>query len=151
MIYQDEYKRYLAQKLNIRENLVKVSTDFVRRNEVSLTKIDIAELCIIRSILEKPQRLDSVLDIVDATMFEYHRNEFELLMTDINNQSFNGILLNDKLEVYDDERLKQELLVLLSKFYANKLRSVQYDQGLAFKEKANLLRKIKDNIYSSKT
>jgi len=150
IIYQDEYKRYLAQKLNIRENLVKSSTDIVRKNEVNLKKIDIGELCIIRSILEKPQRLDSVLDIIDSTMFEHHRDEFELLISDINNQSFNGILLNDKLEVYDDERLKQELLVLLRKFYANKLRSVQYDQGLAFKEKANLLRKIKDNIYQLK-
>lgn len=150
IIYQDEYKRYLAQKLNIRENLVKSSTDVVRKNEVNLKKIDIGELCIIRSILEKPQRLDSVLDIIDSTMFEHHRDEFELLISDINNQSFNGILLNDKLEVYDDERLKQELLVLLRKFYANKLRSVQYDQGLAFKEKANLLRKIKDNIYQLK-
>ncbi len=150
IIYQDEYKRYLAQKLNIRENLVKSSTDVVRKNEVNLKKIDIGELCIIRSILEKPQRLDSVLDIIDSTMFEHHRDEFELLISDINNQSFNGILINDKLEVYDDERLKQELLVLLRKFYANKLRSVQYDQGLAFKEKANLLRKIKDNIYQLK-
>ena len=150
MIYQDEYKRYIAQKLNIRENLVKVSTDVVRKNEVSLTKIDIAELCIIRSILEKPQRLDSVLDIIDSTMFEHHRDEFELLISDINNQSFNGILLNEKLEVYDDERLKQELLVLLLKFYANRLRTVQYDTSLAFKEKANLLRKIKDNIYQLK-
>jgi DNA primase len=83
-------------------------------------------------------------------MFEYHRNEFELLITDIKNQSFNGILLNDKLEVYDDERLNSELLVLLLKFYTNKLRSVQYDQTLAFREKATMLRKIKDNIYQLK-
>lgn len=107
VIYQDEYKRYIAQKLNIRESLVKTSTDNVRPTEVNLSKIDIAELCIIRSILEKPQRLDSVLDIVDSSMFEYHRNEFELLISDINHQSFNGILLNEKLEIYDDERLKK--------------------------------------------
>ncbi|WP_072681442.1 DNA primase [Arcobacter sp. LA11] len=150
MIYQDEYKRYLAQRLNIRENLVKVSTDIVRPTQVNLTKIDIAELCIIKAILEKPQRLDSVLDIIDASMFEHHKNEFELLLTDINHQSFNGILLNDRLEVYDDERLNQELLVLLLKFYTNKLRSVQYNQNLEFREKANLLRKVKDNIYQLK-
>ncbi|PLY04603.1 MAG: DNA primase [Arcobacter sp.] len=150
MIYQDEYKRYIAQKLNIRENLVKVSTDVVRQNDVSLTKIDIAELCIIRSILEKPKRLDSVLDIIDSSMFEYHRNEFELLITDINHQSLNGIILNEKLEVYDDQRLNSELLVLLLKFYTNKLRSIQYNETLAFKEKANLLRKVKDNIYQLK-
>jgi DNA primase len=150
IIYQDEYKRYLAQRLNVRETLIKTTTDNVRPTEVNLTKIDIAELCIIKTILEKPSRLDKVLDLVDASMFEYHRNEFELLITDIKNQSFNGILLNDKLEVYDDERLNSELLVLLLKFYTNKLRSVQYDQTLAFREKATMLRKIKDNIYQLK-
>ncbi|RXK13041.1 DNA primase [Halarcobacter mediterraneus] len=149
-LYQDEYKRYLAQKLNIRENLVKVSSDKVRRNDVNLTKIDIAELCIIKSILEKPERLNMTLDLVDSSMFEYHQNEFQSLLSDKGNPILNGILLNDKLEVYEDDRLKSELLILLLKFYTNELRKVQYNKELPFREKANLLRKIKDNIYQLK-
>jgi len=150
LIYQDEYKKYIAQKLNIRESLIKISTHKTRLKEVNLAKVDIAELCIIRSILENPSRLNCVLDKVDASMFEYHRNEFELLLSDMSNTKFNGILLNDKLEVYDDERLDRELLVLLLKFYTNKLRNVQYNETLAFKQKANLLRRVKDNIYQLK-
>ncbi|MBS9782198.1 MAG: DNA primase [Arcobacter sp.] len=150
MIYQDEYKRYIAQKLNIRENLVKVSTDFNRTINVDLRKINIQELCIIKSILEKPDRLDSVLDIIDSSMFETHKDEFELLLKDINNTSLNSIILNEKLENYDDERLNKELLVLLYKFYTNKLSQVSYDKTLDFKQKSNLLRKIKDNIYQLK-
>ena len=126
MIYQDEYKRYIAQKLNIRENLVKISTDKKRTFEVNLSKINIQELCIIKSILEKPSRLDLVLDYIDSSMFETHKQEFELLLNDINNNSLNGITLNEKLENYDDERLKQELLVLLYKFYSNKLTAVSF-------------------------
>ena len=150
LIYQDEYKRYLAQKLNIRENLIQISSNKQRAFTPSLSKIDIAELCIIKSILEKPQRLDAVLDIVDASMFEAHKNEFELVLTDINNISLNSIVLNEKLENYDDERLNQELLTLLYKFYANKLTAISYDKSLDFKQKANLIRKIKDNIYQLK-
>ena len=150
LIYQDEYKRYLAQKLNIRENLIQISSNKQRAFTPSLSKIDIAELCIIKSILEKPQRLDAVLDIVDASMFEAHKNEFELVLTDINNISLNSIVLNEKLENYDDERLNQELLTLLYKFYANKLTAISYDKDLDFKQKANLIRKIKDNIYQLK-
>ncbi len=146
IIYQDEYKRYIAQKLNIRENLVKTTTDAVRGTQVNLSKIDIAELCIIRSILENPKRLDNVLDIVDASMFEYHRNEFELLLNDISHQSLNGILLNEKLEIYDDERLKNELIVLLHKFYSKKLITLKYDQTLSLKEKGFLLRKVQDSL-----
>ncbi|AXX90312.1 DNA primase [Arcobacter suis] len=150
LLNQDEYKRYLAQKLNIRENLVKISSNKQRTYEPNLTKIDIAELCIIKSILEKPKRLDSVLDIVDSSMFEAHKNEFELLLTDIENISLNSIVLNEKLENYDDERLNQELLTLVYKFYTNKLTAISYDNSLDFKQKANLIRKIKDNIYQLK-
>ena len=150
LIYQDEYKRYLAQKLNIRENLIQISSNKQRAFTPSLSKIDIAELCIIKSILEKPQRLNAVLDIVDASMFEAHKNEFELVLTDINNISLNSIVLNEKLENYDDERLNQELLTLLYKFYANKLTAISYDKELDFRQKANLIRKIKDNIYQLK-
>lgn len=150
LLNQDEYKRYLAQKLNIRENLVKISSNKQRIYEPNLTKIDIAELCIIKSILEKPKRLDCVLDIVDASMFEAHKNEFELLLTDIENISLNSIVLNEKLENYDDERLNQELLTLVYKFYTNKLTAISYDNTLDFTQKANLIRKIKDNIYQLK-
>ena len=150
LLNQDEYKRYLAQKLNIRENLIKISSNKQRTYEPNLTKIDIAELCIIKSILEKPKRLDCVLDIVDSSMFEAHKNEFELLLTDIENISLNSIVLNEKLENYDDERLNQELLTLVYKFYTNKLTAISYDNSLDFKQKANLIRKIKDNIYQLK-
>ncbi|MDZ7819359.1 MAG: DNA primase [Aliarcobacter sp.] len=150
LIYQDEYKRYLAQKLNIRENLIQISSNKQRTFTPNLSKIDIAELCIIKSILEKPQRLDAVLDIVDSSMFEAHKNEFELLLSDISDISLNSIVLNEKLENYDDDRLNQELLTLLYKFYANKLTAISYDKDLDFKQKANLIRKIKDNIYQLK-
>ena len=146
LIYQDEYKRYLAQKLNIRENLIQISSNKQRTFAPNLSKIDIAELCIIKSILEKPKRLDSVLDIIDSSMFETHKREFELLLNDISDISLNSIVLNEKLENYDDERLNQELLTLLYKFYANKLTAISYDKDLDFKQKANLIRKIKDNI-----
>lgn len=146
LIYQDEYKRYLAQKLNIRENLIQISSNKHRTFSPNLSKIDIAELCIIKSILENPKRLDAVLDIVDSSMFEIHKREFELLLNDINDISLNSIVLNEKLENYDDERLNQELLTLLYKFYANKLTAISYDKDLDFKQKANLIRKVKDNI-----
>ncbi|RBQ26982.1 MULTISPECIES: DNA primase [Arcobacteraceae] len=150
LLYQEEYKRYIAQKLNIKESLVKTINSKKRVNEVNLSKVDIAELCIIKAILEDPRRLDIVLDKVDASMFEFHKEEFEILLEDINSNELNRIILNDKLESYDENRLNQELLVLLHKFYSNKLLALSYDNSLEFKEKVNLIRKIKDNLYELK-
>ncbi len=146
LLNQDEYKRYIAQKLNIRENLVKTVNVKKRINDKNTTKIDIAELCIIKSILENPNRLDNVLDVVDASMFEYHKEEFMLLLTDITNTKLNQIVLNDKLENYDDERLNKELLILLHKFYSNKLISLGYNKDLNFNQKVMKIKIIKDNL-----
>lgn len=146
-LYHDEYSRYIAQKLNIRENLIKVKKTTVRaNNNVELSKVNIGELCIIKAILNDKQRLSRVLDVIDGSMFEYHKNEFEILMNDINDARLNSILLNERLEDYDDERLNAELLVLLGKFYSNKLNEVLYDKTYTFNEKSSLIRKIKDNI-----
>ncbi len=146
LLNQDEYKRYIAQKLNIRENLIQTVNTKQRLNEKSSIKIDIAELCIIKSILENPKRLDMVLDIVDASMFEYHKDEFLLLLTDINSTKLNQIALNDKLESYNDERLNKELLILLHKFYSNKLISLTYNKELNFNQKIMQIKIIKDNL-----
>ena len=145
-IYHDEYKRYIAQKLGIRENLIKVQSANRSNNSLDLSKIDIAELCIIKAILSDKNRLEKVLDIVDSSMFEYHRNEFDLLLNDINDMQLNSILLNERLEEYDDDRLNAELLVLLGKFYNKKLNEVLYDKSFSFNEKTSLIRKIRDNI-----
>lgn len=146
LLNQDEYKRYIAQKLNIRENLVKTINKKQRINDKNTTKIDIAELCIIKSILENPKRLDNVLDVVDASMFDYHKEEFTLLLTDITSVKLNQIALNDKLENYDDERLNKELLILLHKFYSNKLISLGYNKDLDFNQKVMKIKIIKDNL-----
>ncbi len=146
-IYHDEYSRYIAQKLNIRENLIKITKSTTNRNNnVQLSKVDIGELCIIKAILNDKKRLSSVLDIIDASMFECHKNEFEILLANIDDERLNSILLNERLEDYDDERLNAELLILLGKFYSNKLNEVLYDKNYTFNEKSSLIRKIRDNI-----
>lgn len=96
--------------------------------------------------MEKPSTLDKVLDLVDSKVFEYHKNEFELLISDISNPSLNSILLNDKLEVYDDERLYREVLLLLSKYFTEKLNTILYNKTLDFKDKAIKIRVIRDKI-----
>lgn len=150
-IFQDEYKRYLASRLNINEKFIKVQNHKMDyQNNVQLSKIDIAELCIIKSIADKPNRLEMVLDVIDSLMFEHHRSEFEMLLNEKENPKLLGILLNEQLETYDDERLTNELRVLLIKFYEKKLNAIKYEDELAHNEKKNLIVKIRDNIMQLK-
>ena len=87
-----------------------------------------------------------VLDIIDTTMFEFHQEEFLILLEDINDTRLNQISLNDKLEIYDDDRLKQELLILLYKYYSNKLLTIKYKQELNNQEKTAQIIKIRDKL-----
>ncbi|NQY21407.1 MAG: DNA primase [Campylobacteraceae bacterium] len=144
-IYQDEYKRYIAQKLNVREHLVQINKQ-TRAQAINLSKVDIAELSILKHILEDKSILGDVLDVIDVSMFEFHINEFQLLISDINEPSLNGILLNDALGSYTKEEFDKQLFILLSKFYNNKLTHVTYDANMNFKAKVILIRKLKDNI-----
>ena len=148
-IYQDEYKRYIAQKLNVRESFVKTINTTVqetRQQSANLSRIDIAELSIIKYILEDMKRLDKVLDIVDSSMFEYHNNEFIMLMQEPDNPYLNGILLNEQLKDFTLEEFNQQLFKLLIKYYNQKLSQVNYDPSINFRDKTILVRKIKDNI-----
>ena len=149
-IYQDEYSRYIASKLNVNEKFIKVQNINQKQNNIDLSKIDIAELCIIKSVLDSAIRLEMVLDRVDSSMFEYHKNEFDMLLDDKENPVLRGILLNEQLETYDDERLNNELRILLFKFYEKKLIQVKYDATLQHKEKANLIRKVQNNLMQLK-
>ena len=145
-IYQDEYKRYIAQKLNIRENLVKVSTDTKRRVQVDLVKIDIAELSVIKYILENKNAIDNILDIVDENMFEFHRNEFLLSISNPEDISLNRILLNEHILNYTNDELEKQLIRFLIKFYIKKMTNIKSDNTLSLKEKSLSLRKIQDSL-----
>lgn len=150
-IFQDEYKRYLASRLNINEKFIKIQNHRAdNRNNVQLSKIDIAELCIIKSIADNPNRLEMVLDVIDSSMFEHHRCEFEMLLNEKENPKLIGLLLNEQLETYDDERLTNELRVLLIKYYEKRLNGIKYEEELDHNEKKNQIVKIRDNIMQLK-
>jgi DNA primase len=150
-LVQDEYKSYLASRLNINEKYVKVQNSFQKQHtQNSRVRLDIAELGIIKSIADNADRLQWVLDVIDASMFEYHKEEFELLLSNKQDPKIMQILLNEQLETYDNERLSNELRVLLIKFYEKKLHSVKYSTQLDHNAKKNLIIKIKDNMVQLK-
>ena len=146
LIYQDEYKRYLAQKLNVRENLIQISSNKQRIFEPNLSKFDVAELSVIKYILENSNVIDEVLDIIDEDMFEHYRDEFKLSINNSKDIILNKILLDERIKDYSYEELKSQLIKFLVKYYEKKLLQLSYDKDLEFKQKANLIRKIRDNI-----
>jgi DNA primase len=153
-ILQDEYSKYIASALNINTKHIQVQHQNIRTNnnmQSNLTNVDIAELSIIKTILDKPEYLDMVLDIVDASMFLNHQEEFKMLIDDKQNSKLRGILLQDEIIIYTKDELKQQLLRFLINFYNQKLYSVSIDKSLTLKQASILIRKIKENISNLKS
>ncbi len=149
-ILQEEYETYIAKKLNIKQQLVHISNNNTRPTQVNLSTVDIAELQLIKTILENDSILDRVLDVVEPHMFEHHRHEFEMVLNTKDDPVLRGILLNESLKSYTDEELKQQLLVFLINFYGRKLSMISIDNNLDYKQKSVMIRKIRTNIQNLK-
>ncbi len=140
-----EYKNYLAALLDILPSKIVLH----RRSQTassSLETKDTKELSIIKTILQKPELIDTVLDIVDVEHFVYHKEEFRAAIAqELDNPKLREIVLDEDIIVLDEESLKKELGVFLIKYYEKRIKEVA-KEPLPFTQKSFLIRKYKENI-----
>ncbi len=147
-IMQQSYQSYVSSKLNINSNLVNLTKENKRfhSQRLHLAQVDIAELSIIKTLLETESLLGMVLNVISEEMFQTHRNEFNLFLDDINDPTLRGILLQEEVKVYNVEELKSQLMLLLVPYYNKILQNISNDKEIEFKEKTRKIRILKDNI-----
>ncbi len=143
-ILQEEYQNVAARKLNVNVNQIQIQHfDNQRVNQVQLSSLDIAELSIIKTILDDMSYLQTVQKELSGEMFETHGDEYNLLLNNPDDPSLRGLMLNDKLIIYTKEQLKQQLNLMLVPYYTKKLQHLTYDNELDFKKKSSMIRDIK--------
>ncbi|MBI3873927.1 MAG: DNA primase, partial [Arcobacter sp.] len=86
-IMQQSYISYVSSKLNVNSNLISLTNENHGRSakRTNLSQIDIAELSIIKTLLETGSLLNVVLNVVTDEMFQTHRHEFNLFLNDKEN------------------------------------------------------------------
>jgi len=108
---------------------------------------DVAQLSILKTLLEKPELIDSVLDVIDVNMFGGYAALFSAL---INGESEHphlmGLAVDESLQVMSEEELQNVLRNFLIKHYDIKLKSIVGDTSIPFAKKSFLIRKIKTDI-----
>lgn len=143
-ILQEEYQGLAARKLNVNAQLVQVQHfDNQRISNVNLSSIDIAELSIIKTILEDMNYLNTLGKELSPEMFVTHGNEYNLLLNNPEDPMLRGLMLNDKLIIYTKEQLKQQLTLMLVPFYTKRLQYLNFDKEMDFRQKAKTIRDIK--------
>ncbi|TLD88675.1 DNA primase [Helicobacter sp. MIT 05-5294] len=150
-VIQEEYKVWLAQRLNLPAHLIKTqykkesfSTNPAYQNSQN-TQNDfygLAEKIIIKSILEDMSLLDFVLNYLEPQMFHSEAIAYQkLLQGDLESSELIGILLDSKIKPQNKENLKQQIIMILYRHYDAQRKSLLQNNSLTLREKSFLIRK----------
>jgi len=146
-ILQEEYQSLAARKLNVSNQLIQVQHyENQRVNQVALSALDIAELSIIKTLLDRPELIEQTKEELKSEIFETHMNEYNLLLNDQNSEELRGLMLNERLISYSDEELKKQILLLLLPFYNKQLQQINFDDNIDFRQKTKRVRDIKNKL-----
>jgi DNA primase len=150
-ILQEEYKIYLASRLGISQSYIKLTNK--QTNNQSIQNIqnsykDMWELSLIKTIIQYPQFINQILDILDPTTLQFHTKEFQLALQGYHDSSeIMAIMIDETIKPIDNiEDLKIELNVFLKKHYERELKKINFKNDLSFEEKAFQIRKLRGKI-----
>jgi len=147
-IIKDAYIPMAATLLGISPALFGKQTNPGRtRENISQKRDDVAQLSILKTLLEKPNLIDSVLDVVDVPMFGGYAELFSALINgEKEHPHLMGLAVDDTFQVMNEEELQDVLRSFLIKHYDVKLKNIVADTGMPFAKKSFMIRKIKTDI-----
>lgn len=122
-------------------NVAQARDNFTQRHD------DVAQLGILKTVLEKPELIDTVLNVMDVSMFGQYEGLFSALLNgESEHQGLVGLSVDESFQVMNEEELKQVLRNFLIKHYDTKLKNVVSDTSIPFAKKSFVIRKIKTDI-----
>lgn len=151
-ILQDRYKTYLAQRLGINPSFIKLTNQSNTNKSNSVIDgsrhRDMWELTLIKTVLEHPEFIEQILDVLDPLLLQFHSSEFILaLKGEFDDPSLMAISVDDKIAPLKDESaLKAELIAFLIKHYEREYKKVNLHSNVSFEAKAFHIRTYKDKI-----
>ncbi|UFH59089.1 DNA primase [Sulfurovum mangrovi] len=147
-IIKDAYIPLAATQLGISAALFGQQTQASRAKEsFTQQKDDIAQLGILKTVLEKPDLIGSVLDVIDIEMFGYYAPLFSAILNGAKEDPrLMRILIDESIQVMSEEELEQFLRTFLIRHYDRELKRIVADQHIPFAKKSFLIRKIKTDI-----
>lgn len=149
---QDRYKTYLAQRLGINPSFVKLTnqtnTNYNKPVDDRSRHKDMWELTLIKTVLEHPEFIDQILDVLDPSLLQFHSYEFALsLRGKFDDPALMAISVDEQIKPLKDEvSLKAELIAFLKKHYEREYKKVNMQKDISFEQKAFFIRKYRGII-----
>jgi DNA primase len=123
-------------------NVAQARDSFVKtRDETSIP------LSILKTLLEKPKLIDTVLNAIDIKMFGEHSTLFNAFLNkEYDNPLLVGLSLSDDAQIMNEDELFTNIRNFLIRFYRIKLKEVMSSQVLSYEKKSFLNRKLRTDI-----
>ncbi|MBW6488390.1 DNA primase [Sulfurimonas sp.] len=150
---QEEYKSYLASRLGLSPSFVRLSNQTNTNNNNkpiidSSRHKDMWELSLIKTVLEHPELIDMILDVLDPSLLQFHSSEFSLaLKGEFSHPHLMAISVDEQIKpLKNEEALKAELLAFLIKHYEREYKKINMQKDISFEQKAFYIRKFRGKI-----
>ncbi|SFV69671.1 DNA primase [hydrothermal vent metagenome] len=155
-LLQEEYKTYLASRLGglgVSPSLLHLNnqTQPNRQNNASMQQNmhrDMWELSLIKTVLEKPELLDNILDVIEPSLLQFHSREFAAAVASkLDDPDLMAIMVDESIVALKDEAsLNAELCTFLTKYYERELKKINITTNISFEKKAFYIRKFRGKI-----
>ncbi len=155
-ILQEEYRTYLASRLGglgVSPSLIRLNSG--QQNSMQNAPLmqknthkDMWELSLIKTVMEHPEFIDHILDVIDPSLLQFHAREFSLALAGKSDApELMEITIDEGVRALkDEESLNAELITFLTKYYERELKKVNFATNISFEEKAFYIRKYRDKI-----
>ena len=117
------------------------------RENFSQKRDDVAQLSILKTLIETPAFIDNVLSVMDVTMFGNYAGLLTALIEGQHDHpGLVGLSVDESFAILDEAELNNALRNFLIKHYDLKLKSIASSSQIAFEKKSYLIRKIRTDI-----
>ena len=147
-IIKDAYIPMAATMLGLAPSFFGKETNPARaRASFTQKRDDVAQLSILKTLIEYPNLIDNVLSVMDITMLGNYAGLFTALINGENDHpGLVGLSVDDNLEIMSEDELNNVLRNFLIKHYDLKLKSIASSGQIPFEKKSFLIRKIRTDI-----
>ena len=146
-LMQEEYRAFVASRLGISPSQVRLSQPSTTLKPMNFSHHDIWELSLVKTLLERPNIIDSLLDFIDPSLLQYHGSELRAAINGEDDPRLGALLMDERIRVFEgDEGIRAELITFLTHHYNRELKKIASENSVSFDQKSYLIRQMRDKI-----
>ncbi len=152
-LLQEEYKSYLASRLGVSPSFVRLTQNVNNQAPSQILQNssqhkDMWELSIIKTVMEYPQMIDQILDVLDPSLLQFHQNELSLALAgNFDEPTLMAISVDESIKaLQSSEALQAELTPFLIRHHERELKKIQMQQNMDYERKSFEIKRLRGKI-----